>query len=175
MLRNINIRKADLGDASNLAVLKQQVWIATYAVEGIRTEFSEYVLSAFTIENIRNSILENNKFIYIAVIDNHLIGCLEIAFNKKCPIETETGPEIAVLYLLERYTGMGIGKTLLNRALSLCEELKFTSVWLTVYHKNERAINFYLKQNFTDSGNTFFEMGGNRYENKIMIRQIKQE
>jgi len=174
-MENILIRKADLGDASNLAVLKQQVWIATYAVEGIRTEFSDYVLSSFTIENIRNLILDNNKFIYIAEIDNHLIGCLEIAFNKKCPVETETGPEIAVLYVLEKYTGMGIGKTLLNRAVSLCEELKFNAVWLTVYHKNERAINFYLKQNFIDAGSAYFEMGGNRYENKIMIRKLLQE
>ena len=174
-METINIRKADLGDASNLTVLKQQVWIATYAVEGIRTEFSDYVLSTFTVEKIRNSILDNNKFIYIAEIDNHLIGCLEIAFNVKCPVETETGPEIAVLYLLERYTGMGIGKTLLNRSLSLCDELKFISVWLTVYLKNEKAINFYLKQNFIDAGTTYFEMGGNRYENKIMIRKILQE
>ena len=174
-MENIKIRKADLGDASNLAVLKQQVWIATYAVEGIRTEFSDYVLSEFTVENTRNTILNNNKFIYVAEIDNHLIGCLEISFNVKCPVETETGPEIAVLYVLERYTGMGIGKTLLNRALSLCNELKFNSVWLTVYHKNERAINFYLKQKFNDQGSTYFEMGGNQYENKVMVRKISIE
>ena len=171
-MENINIRKVDLGDALNLAVLKQQVWIATYAVEGIRTEFSDYVLSEFTIENIRKTILNNNKFIYVAEIEQHLIGCLEIAFNVKCPVNTETGPEIAVLYVLERYTGMGIGKTLLNRALSLCDELKFSSVWLTVYHKNEREINFYLKNSFEDAGSTFFEMGGNKYENKVLIRKI---
>lgn len=174
-MENINIRKADLGDVSNLAVLKQQVRVATYAVEGIRTEFSDYVLSEFTSENIRESIQDNNKLIYIAEIDNHIIGCVEIDLNAKCPVESEIGPKIAVLYILERFTGMGIGKMLLDKSLLLCKEMNFNTVWLTVYHKNERAINFYLKNNFKETGKTLFEMGGNRYENKVMIREIIQE
>lgn len=171
-MENISIRKSDLGDVSNLTVLKQQVWIATYAVEGIRTEFSDYVLSEFTTENIRKSIQDSNKLIYIAEIDKHIIGCVEIDFNAKCPVETKTGPEIAVLYILERFIGMGIGKILLDKSILFCKEMDFKTVWLTVYYKNERAINFYVKNRFKEAGNTYFEMGGNRYENKVMVRKI---
>lgn len=169
----LNIREADLMDVMNLAVLKQQVWIATYALEGIRNEFSVYVLTEFTPENVRKDVMDSNKLIYIAEIDHHIIGCVEIEFDSKCPVKSEKGPEISVLYVLERFTGMGIGQQLLDQAFMFCKELSIDSVWLTVYHKNERAIKFYLKNRFKESGKTYFELVNNRYENKIMTREIR--
>jgi ribosomal protein S18 acetylase RimI-like enzyme len=172
-MENIIIREADLMDVMNLSVLKQQVWIATYALEGIRNEFSVYVLTEFTPENVRKEVIDSNKLIYIAEIDHHILGCVEIEFDSKCPVKSEKGPEISVLYVLERFTGMGIGQQLLDKAFMLCKELSIDSVWLTVYLKNERAINFYQKNKFRESGMTYFELVNNRYENRIMTRKIQ--
>jgi len=172
LMEKINIREADLMDIMNLAVLKQQVWIATYADEGIRNEFSLYVLEEFTPDNIRKEIMDSNKMIYIAEIDHHLIGCVQIDINSKCPVKSVKGPEISVLYVLERFTGMGIGVQLMEKAIELCKELYLNSVWLTVYFRNERAIKFYLKHHFKESGKTFFELDLNKYENKIMTLKI---
>lgn len=171
----MNIREADLFDVMNLAVLKQHVWISTYALEGIRNEFSVYVLSDFTPDIIRQEIQDSNKIIYIAEINHHIIGCVELDFESICPLKSEKGPEISVLYVLERFTGMGIGQLLLDKSLLLCNELNIESVWLTVYHKNERAIKFYLKNKFKEEGITFFELVNNQYENKIMTREITEE
>ncbi len=46
----VTIREVKPADLKNLAVLKQQVWISTYATEGIIEEYSSYVLSEFSIE-----------------------------------------------------------------------------------------------------------------------------
>jgi len=77
------IRAAEISDVNNLTVLKQQVWIATYAVEGIRTEFSTYVLSEFTSDKLLETILDKNKILLIAEIDNHLVGCVEVNLSLK--------------------------------------------------------------------------------------------
>lgn len=170
----MHIRKANLDDVLNLAVLKQQVWIATYAEEGIRTEFSRYVLDKFTFENIQKTIQDKNRVIYIAENNNHLIGCVEIALNEKCPIEIKTDcPEIAVLYVLERFKGKGIGKFLLRKTIEHIKELGHKSVWLTVYHKNHRALEFYHRNDFIPIGSTFFKMDSNRYENKVMMLELE--
>ncbi len=42
------IREAVEEDCINLAVLSLQVWLDTYAIEGIRIEYSKYVISNFT-------------------------------------------------------------------------------------------------------------------------------
>ncbi|NTW23839.1 MAG: GNAT family N-acetyltransferase [Lentimicrobium sp.] len=172
-LEAINIRVAELSDMSNLVVLKQQVWVATYAEEGIRAEFSDYLLATFTLEN-EKALLENTqKKTLVAEHNGHLIGCAVIAFDEVCPLPANGhNPEIAVLYVLERFTGMGLGKILLDKALQEIKESGFDAAWLTVYHKNERAIDFYKKYGFTDIGIAFFEMQGNQYENRVLINHF---
>lgn len=154
-------------DAGNLAVLKQQVWIATYAKEGIRKEFSDYVLSAFTVENISNSLASTNKNTLIAVDGIHLMGCVDVDFHPQ-HFNLPPEPEITVLYVLERFCGTGIGKLLLDNAITEIKERGYHRTWLTVYHENERALKFYKKYGFHESGETFFHMGGYRYKNIVM-------
>lgn len=166
-------RRANINDADNIAVLKQQVWIATYAVEGIRSEFSKYVLTAFTVENVQNTIKDNFREIIVAEINNHIVGCVEIALNEKCPVALEKDcPEIAVLYVLERFIGNNIGKKLLDKAIEYIQSINHNSLWLTVYHENQKAIDFYLRNQFKIIGSTDFVMDGNRYENKLMFREV---
>jgi hypothetical protein len=57
-MNSINLRLANLDDATNLVVLKQQVWVSTYAIEGIQKEYSVYLLDIFTLEN-EKAILED--------------------------------------------------------------------------------------------------------------------
>jgi ribosomal protein S18 acetylase RimI-like enzyme len=170
---SITIREAELGDAENIAVLKQQVWISTYAVEGIRKEFSDYVLSEFTLPKVQQGILDGGTKTLIAVVDGHVIGCVEVVANLVCPVQPTAGSsEISVLYVLERFCGIGVGQLLLDEAFVLMRSFSVTTTWLTVYHQNDRAINFYRKNHFEQVGTTNFEMGGNEYENYIMIRQL---
>lgn len=173
MKDRVLIRYAHIRDVKNLAVLKQQVWISTYAIEGIRHEFSNYVLSEFTLDNVGKTIQNKNILLLIAEIDNHMIGCVEINFNNKCPLRGQQHyPEIKLLYVLERFTGIGIGKELLTNALTEIKKRNFKATWLTVYHENKRAIKFYKKMNFKMIGDTEFEMEGNRYKNNVMSIEI---
>lgn len=166
------IRKAQIGDVGNLTVLLQQVWIATYAEEGIRTEFSSYVLNEFTTEKIQNRLLNDRKICLIAEKDSHLRGCVEVDFNAVCPEQSIKSPEITVLYVLERFKGQGIGRLLLEEVERLLAQKGCKSYWLTVYHLNSSAIAFYSRMGFKKVGITHFEMDGNRYENWILLKEV---
>lgn len=166
---SIIFRSATLDDTENLVILKQQVWVSTYAVEGIRKDFSDYLLATFTIENERKNLKNQQKFTLIAESKGHLIGCAEVDLNPNEFLpQIENFPEISVLYVLERFCGKGIGKLLLNETISSLKNLNINGVWLSVYHKNQKAINFYNKNGFKDIGKMYFEMSGNSYENRIM-------
>lgn len=171
MRNKLVIRKAELKDIENLTVLKQQVWIATYAVEGIRAEFANYVLSAFTTDNVQKLLLDSDTVVLVAEINNHIIGCVEVKLHPEDVIaEVEGVPEITVLYILERFCGNGVGQKLLEAALNLLSEKGYTSTWLSVLHTNERALRFYDKNSFKDVGKIYFEMDGNKYENRVLLR-----
>ncbi|MDR0659308.1 MAG: GNAT family N-acetyltransferase [Prevotellaceae bacterium] len=156
-MNNLAIRRSEIKDVENLTVLKQRVWIATYAVEGIRTEFSSYVLSPFTTESIRNLLLSQDMISLVAEVGNHIIGCVEIKLYPTTAIpEVMTILEITVLYVLERFCRRGIGQKLLNAACGFLREKQYPSVWLSVLHTNERALSFYRKNCFEDIGKIYF-------------------
>ena len=171
----IIIRKAELNDLNNLAVLKQQVWISTYATEGLVNEFSSYVLSEYSVDNVRTSITDKNKLTLIATYNNALVGCVEILLTPQSPLkEIEPSIEISSLYVLERFQGLGIGKKLLVKCLNQIKQINHNKIWLTVYYKNQRAIDFYLRQNFNHIGEMDFLLGDEKHKNYILIKNINK-
>jgi Acetyltransferases len=172
MKEDLVIRQVNANDAGNLAVLLQQVWIATYAEEGIRIELSNYVLNEFTLEKIQRRLLDNGKICLIAEKNSHLRGYVEVDYNAVCPEQSITFPEVTVLYVLERFKGQGIGRLLLANVERLLVQRGCKGYWLTVYHLNRGAIDFYCKMGFNKVGVTYFEMDGNRYENWIMLKYL---
>ncbi len=169
----IAIRKAKLSDVNNLAVLKQQVWISTYATEGLVDEFSNYVLSEYSASNVKMAIENTNSITLVAISNNGLVGCVEILLLPQSPIkQVEPCIEITTLYVLEKFQNKGIGKKLLNKAMKTIVNLKQNKMWLSVFYKNEKAIGFYQKQNFTQIGEKDFQLGKEKYKNYIMLRNI---
>jgi len=171
---DLDIRKAYLTDKESVAVLKQQVWISTYATEGISEEFANYVLSEFSVENISKTLSDKDKQVLVATFEGNIIGCIEISFNPEIPHQSVQGyPEIAVLYVFERFCGKGIGLRLLEESFKMIGNMGLTKTWLTVYHENHRAIDFYIKHHFTQIGEMDFILNGKRHKNLIILREIQ--
>ena len=168
------IREAVVGDAENLAVLKQQVWISTYAVEGIRQEFSSYVLSEFSKDQVHNVLLQKQNRTLLAILNGHIVGCIECCLKASSPDGIlPCCPEITVLYVLDGFSGQGVGYQLLMSALELIKNKGYNKTWLSVYHENKRAINFYQANQFNKGGEIFFELDTNKYKNWVMLRMIE--
>ncbi|WP_282037954.1 GNAT family N-acetyltransferase [Saccharicrinis aurantiacus] len=171
----IEIRKAKLSDINNLAVLKQQVWISTYATEGLLDEFSRYVLSEYSVGNVKQSIQNTDSMTLLANYKNCLVGCVEIILLPQRPIkEIEPCIEISTFYILEEFQNKGIGKKLLAECLKSIKGMNFDKIWLTVYYKNQKAIEFYSRQKFSLIGETDFVLGNDKHKNYIMLKQIEK-
>ena len=171
-MKKIKTRRAELADASNLSVLKRQVFISTYATNGIRKDFSEYINTEFTVNNTENAINDKNNIILIAESNGFLVGCAAISLLSNCPETKDNSPELNILYVFEHFKGKGIGYSLISKAENLVKEKGFPGLWLTGYHLNENAISFYKRQNYKIIGSTYFEMDGKKYENKIMLKSF---
>jgi ribosomal protein S18 acetylase RimI-like enzyme len=172
----IAIRKAEPTDAKNLAVLKQQVWVSTYATEGLVDEISGYVIAEYSLEKTEKWIADKNKWIFMVTVDEGVVGCAEISLLPQRPMDkVEPCPEISSLYILERFQGKGIGKQLLVACLKKVELLGHHKAWLSVYHKNEKAIGFYEKQDFENVGEIDFQIDKNKYKNFVMLKNLKIE
>ncbi len=163
------IRKAKNEDALNLAALSIQVWLHTYATEGIRNSLSEYVFTEYTKERFEGIIADSNRILLVAETDNHLVGFATVCLNSPCNDVPGVTTELATLYVQEHFHQMGIGTKLL---IACREQAQLRTgnpeFWLSVYFQNLRAIQFYKKHGFSKRGSFFFEFGGERHENYVL-------
>jgi ribosomal protein S18 acetylase RimI-like enzyme len=99
-----------------------------------------------------NNILKRDNEIYIAIIDNKVVGI--IAFNES---------EINQLYIHKDYQGMGIGK----RLLDIAKANSTGRLTLYTFEVNHRAQRFYERNGF--------KIIGRGYENEENLDDIKYE
>ncbi|MDC7239151.1 MAG: GNAT family N-acetyltransferase, partial [Spirochaetales bacterium] len=67
--------------------------------------------------------------------------------------------ELERIYVKKEYKGRGFGRQLLEQAISIAKEEKCRYLWLGVWEKNEKALEFYTKMGFVKFGSHSFRMG----------------
>ena len=163
------IRKANKTDSINLAALSIQVWLHTYASEGIRKEISSFALKTFTEEYFNNLLNDPNYRILVFIKENHLVGYI-LAHLDSFWQDQSNGYEVDKLYVQEHFQGKGIGRKLLSE-LAVRYGGTF---WLSTWVHNEKAINFYKHFGFIDIGHTYFELDKDElHENRILAYRTR--
>jgi diamine N-acetyltransferase len=156
------IRQAIKEDCINLAALSIEVWLGTYAVDGINKASSKFVLSTFTEKYFTDLLLNKNFRLLLEIEGPYLRGYTLLNLQSFYQSE-ENGFEIDKLYVQEQFQGRGIGRKLLSEV-----ERQFgNKFWLHSWVHN-KSINFYKKLGFIDIGRYDFEFDSEIIENRVL-------
>jgi ribosomal protein S18 acetylase RimI-like enzyme len=171
-------------DAESLAALAIQVWLHTYATEGISPSIARYVLSEFTAEKFVCLLSREDTAVLVAEAGGNLVGYAVVSIGAECPSANPTTAnstaansaaanstaELATLYVQEHFAQAGIGSALLAESRGLARRRGGSvDLWLTVNVRNEPAIAFYRKHGFIRIGLDYFELDGQRHENHVLV------
>jgi len=99
--------------------------------------------------------------VFIATVSERLAGFVIVA------AETEPHSEIDTFIVFREFQGCGVAHKLMVAAL---EWLGENSVQLGVIHHNARALVFYKKYGFTDTGRM---IEGHEIPRKLMVRRVQ--
>ena len=172
MRHGAKIRDGRTDDADRLAALAVQVWLHTYATEGVNHDVAHYVLSELTPEKYRQRLSDPATHIFVAEHGDSVVGFAAVKFNLQCPSRATAKVELQTLYVQEHYVGLGIGSSLLHAAEVKAREQSGSALWLTVNAQNHRAIGFYAHQGYTKVGTTYFVLGEGRHENHVLVGPV---
>ncbi|WP_321515477.1 GNAT family N-acetyltransferase [Marinifilum fragile] len=174
MIDNLIIREAKFEDASKITMLKLQVWLHTYATDGIEGEYADYLVAEITQKKTEFIIQNPDKKLFLMEKEGRIIGCYQLDFDTLCPNTEINSPELSVLYLSQHFHGKGLGKFMLKHAEEEILKLGSDGIWLTAYYENKQAIAFYQHQNYMMKGKCYFEMGDSQYENWVFWKELKK-
>lgn len=169
MLPGAHIRIADTRDAPRLAVLATQVWLHTYATEGISPGIADYVLAELTPTNFLSKLQSASTRVLVAAQGEHLRGFAIIQHGVPAPVAScHSSVELQTLYVQAQCVGQGLGAALLHASEAWAREQANAPLWLSVYAHNPKAIGFYHRQRYTQIGTTHFALGSALHENYVL-------
>ncbi len=166
------VRPARPHDVRNLAALGTQVWLHTYALEGIRDALSDYVLQELTPERFSEHLADPATRIFVCEQAKCLLGYLKMTASAACPQDETITTEIETVYVQEHHTGSGVGRDLLKAAFEAARQTGAQKIWLSVYHENSAALAFYDRLDFQVVGDTWWAWDDERYRNLVLTRDL---
>ncbi|SFB44576.1 GNAT family N-acetyltransferase [Algoriphagus aquimarinus] len=140
------IRKANYADLNSLVEMARTSFVQAFT-EGNKTEnVNAYLEEAFTEEQFTEELENPASVFFLLEVDGDLAGYAKVNFvPAQTDLHDNSSLEVARLYLLEKYIGMGLGKVLLNHTINFAKLNRKKYLWLGVWEKNKRAIKFYEK------------------------------
>jgi len=174
MCPEVTFRRAIPADALCIGVLGMQVFLNTYATTGIRPSIAREVMQSLA-PNVVDKVLANpDKTFVLMEVDAHLIGFAEITARASTAlVPLSEAAELNRLYVQEPFTGRGLGKALLAEAEAVALAGGASTLWLTAWIGNARALAFYASQGYEPLGSTLFTFEGEQHENRVFAKVLK--
>lgn len=145
----ITIRKATLKDVKALAAVGKKAFFVPHK-DVIPTEIMQaYLQNSFNEKTLIEEISNLNYIYNLIFKDAVLAGFSKIIINTKNDnIKEKNVTKMERLYLLEEFYALGLGNKLFQHNLKLVKENNQKGIWLYVWIKNYRALDFYKKVGF---------------------------
>jgi diamine N-acetyltransferase len=167
-----SFRKATPDDALCISVLGMQVYLDTYAPEGIRLSIAEDVLHNFSPPVIAEVMTQSDTTFIVAEANHHMVGFAQLtARAKHVLVLFDNATELNRLYIQEKFIGRGLGRQLLQQAEKTALANGASALWLTAWVGNARALGFYSSQGYEEIGSTLYTFKGDHYENRLFAKR----
>jgi len=165
----MNIRYGNTTDALILSELGAKTFYDTFTKDNTPENMAKHLKDSFSPE-IQLAELSNPNNIFLTIEDEKLtVGYAQLVLNSKEEFVTGINPlEIRRIYVVQEYIGKGVGKALMQAAIQEARQKGCDSVWLGVWEKNPRAIEFYKKWDFKEVGSHVFKLGDDTQRDIIM-------
>lgn len=172
----ITIRHASVDDAAALTRLAATSFADTFAADNDPGDMATYMSEAFGEEVQRAELLDDRLVVMIADCGGEPAG---YAMLREGPADESVNAtdaiEVARLYADRRWIGAGVGAALMQRCLDEAAARGRSTVWLGVWEHNTRAITFYRRWGFLQTGTHAFVLGGDHQTDHVMARPVAME
>ncbi|HEY9028965.1 MAG TPA: GNAT family N-acetyltransferase [Burkholderiaceae bacterium] len=171
--RPIDIRPARPDDALCLGVLALQVFLDTYAPEGIHPPLAREALATGSVEGFAALVADQAISILVAERGGSLVGFAQVEHGKPhAQVAESRAAELRRLYVQEPFTGRGVGRALLARAEREAAARGARTLWLTAWTGNARALAVYPRCGYAHAGDTVYTIEGRDFPNKLFAKAL---
>ena len=170
----IAFRLAVAADALCLGVLSTQVFLDTYATQGVRPALAREALSQHSVAVYAALLVDPGVTLLVAECAGHLVGLSQVIDGAgHAGVPAPEASELRRLYVQERFTGRGVGRELLRHAEKAAAAHGADMLWLTAWQGNARALQFYPRCGYDDIGAAIYTIEGEDFPNRLFAKRVR--
>jgi diamine N-acetyltransferase len=171
---NITIQPLTIADADELLFISKTTFITAFGHQNNAADMEQYITEAFTQQKMLAELDNRCSAFFFALVNNQTAGYLKLNWDDAQSDGQlgKQGLEIERIYVLAEFQGQHIGKLLVDHAVNFCRQQNKAFVWLGVWTKNQKAIQFYQKNGFNIVGSHPFLLGQDPQTDYLMQKML---
>jgi GNAT superfamily N-acetyltransferase len=168
------IRHAIPEDATLLASFAAQAFSDTYREISDEQEIADYVAEHFQPEVMAGVIADPACTVLLAWVGEQLAGYAVVKVERAPACVTGPAPlKLWRIYLGAGFIGQGVGAQLMLAVHEQARRRGAQTLWLGVYDRNVRAVEFYERFGFAKVGGQEFLFGGQIYIDPVYAAPVR--
>lgn len=170
------LRSATPADSEAVAALAIQVFLDTYATDGVRPDLAREAFAEYSDATFALRLADPVRRFVVAERGIGLIGFAEVITSQaRSAANGVSGAELVRLYVQPKAQRSGVGKNLLAAAERIASDCSSPVLWLTAWDGNVRARAFYARMGYSDVGATTYVLQGHAYANRVLAKNLSTE
>lgn len=167
------LRAATLQDVELLTEFSRRTFLDTYADQNTPADLELYLAQSLSPTQWRDILLRPDHYVILLEDEDSLAGYAEIrqGFTPGC-VATKVPVELSRLYVARERFGQGLGARLMEACVDEAVRRGGTGLWLGVWQRNQRAIDFYRRAGFEMVGSQIFPLGRDLQDDWVMLRPL---
>ena len=173
---SIALKNVGIADVAQLQKIGGTTFSETFSEFNTPDNLNKYLEESFSIKKLSSEINNANSEFYLALHDAYPIGYLKVNFgSSQTELKDTKALEIERIYVLKQFQGKNVGQLLYQKAIAIANQCKVEYIWLGVWEKNMRAINFYKKNGFVTFDTHIFKLGNEEQTDFMMKLKLVNE
>ncbi len=169
------LRRCVQADAAPLALVGAATFLETFAGILAGEDVIRHCLLQHAVEKYQEWLADPESAVGIAELRNAPVGYAVLTTPRDLPVDLTPGDlELRRIYLLSRFHGCGTGRALLDWAKIEALARGAKRILLGVYDGNEKAIEWYRRQGFVQTGTRIFRVGRGTYHDLVLSLDLDQ-
>ena len=172
-MSTITIRTAGISDAALIADMSRETFYDTFAADNTPDNMAKFMNEQFSREKLMAEVGESSSVFLLAYDGIVPVGYARMREGERRPeFNGDSAIEIARIYATKKAIGKGIGKALMTQCIEIAKTRGRSIIWLGVWEKNIRAIDFYTRWGFEKFAEHEFVLGDDRQTDWLLKKAI---
>lgn len=169
----ITMKQCTTDDLLLLRELSYKTFDETFRPMNSPAVMEIYLEQSFNLDKLRDELANSNSRFYFLYAGKELAGYLKLNESEaQTDVHDPQSLEVERIYVAKDFQGRGLGGVLMNKAVAVGNILGKSYLWLGVWEKNARGIEFYKKQGFYVIGQHPFYMGEEKQTDYIFRKDL---